>query len=52
MIQPFKSITGVYANDVTTELFNLRKERNTRGQRYKIFKEHPRLEVRKHPFVF
>ena len=52
MIQTYKTITRVYARDVTTGLFNLRKDSTTRGWRYKIFKEQPRLEVRKHSFFF
>ena len=31
---------------------NLRKDSNTRGQQNKIFKERPRLEVKKHSFFF
>ena len=48
MIETYKIITGVYDHDrdVTTGLFNVRKDSNTRGQRHKIFKEQP-LEVRK-----
>ena len=33
-------------------MFNLRKDSNPRGQRNKIFKERPTLEVRKHSFFF
>ena len=47
-IQTYKIITGIYDKVVTTGLFNLRKDSNTRGQWYKIVGERPRLEVRKH----
>ena len=49
MIETYKIIIGVYDRDVTEGLF-LRKDSNTRGQRYKISKEWPRLEVKKHTF--
>ena len=52
MIETYMIITGVCDRDVTTGLFNLRKDSNSRGQRYKIFKERPRVEVRKHSFFF
>ena len=48
MIATSKIITGLSDKDVTTGLFNLRRDSNTRGQWNKIFKERPRLEVRKH----
>ena len=51
-IQTYMIITGVYGMDVTTGLFNLRIKSNTRGQRYNIYKERPRLEVRKYSFFF
>ena len=44
--------TGVYDKNVTKGLFNLRIDTNTRGQRDKIFKEPPRLEIRKHSCFF
>ena len=41
---------AVYDRDFVTDLFDLRLDSNTRDQRYKIFKERPRLEVRKRSF--
>ena len=38
MIETYKIITGVYDTNVTAGLFNLRKDNNTRGQRYKMVK--------------
>ena len=52
MIETYKIITGVYDRVVTTGLFNLRKDSNTRGQWYNIFNKRPRLEVRKPSFFF
>ena len=52
IIESCKIIIGVYDKDITTGLFNLRKDSNTRVQRYKIFKEWPKFEVRKHSFLF
>ena len=52
MREPYKIITGLYDRGVTTGLFHLRIESNTRGQQYNIFYERPRLEIRKHSFFF
>ena len=52
MIETYQSITGVYDRDIATGLFKLRKDSNTRGQWYQIFKEWPRLDVRKHSYFF
>ena len=51
MIETHKTITGTYDRDVTINLFNLRIDSKARGQWYTIFKERPRLEVRKHSFL-
>ena len=52
MIETYTIITGVYDRDVTTGLFNLRINSNTRDQWYQIFKERSRLEVKKTDLSF
>ena len=52
MTEAYNIIIGVYNRDVTTGLFNLRRASNTREQRYEIFKDRPRLEVREHSYFF
>ena len=47
-----KIITGVSDSDLTMGLFNIKVGGDTGSQPYKIFKERPRLDVRKHLFFF
>ena len=52
MIETYKIIAGIYDRDVTPGPFNLRIDSNTRGQLLKIFKERPRLDIRKRSVFF
>jgi len=51
MIEMYKIATGIYDQEVTSNLLKFNTT-NTRGHDYKIQKERPRLNLRKHSFFY
>ena len=49
VIEGYKILSGKYDQEVS-DLFELRNRDNTRGHRYKIYKNHSRLNIRKNSF--